>query len=485
MTDNSIYTTIKERCDGNIYIGVVGPVRSGKSTFIRKFLETVVLPNIENERDRERTLDEIPQSGSGKTITTTEPKFIPSEAVKINMGGTQLSARMIDCVGYMVDGAWGATEDGEERMVVTPWAEAAIPFSLAGEMGTERVVKEHSTIAMLVTTDGSICDIPRESYIPAEERAAEELKASGVPFAIILNCLSPETKEAHILAESLEEKYGAPVALVNCNELDREDAYGILSLVVGEFPIRELCFTIPDWCYAIPKGHRVLTELKQKIADFSDRVSKLSHIEKAIADAPHIRLVAMDAATGVCKLDMPLPHGEYYGVLKEMTGLELSDERALLTSLVELAEAKRDYDKIKHALTDAREMGYGIVMPSYDELRLSEPQLHKSATGYGIKVCASADSYHIIRTELKAEVCPVIGSEEQSEEVYRNMTSEYEEDPKRLLEAPMFGRSLYDLVNDGMNSKLLHIPEQSRSKLASTIERIMNEGAGGLICILL
>lgn len=485
MTENSIYTTIKERCGGNIYIGVVGPVRTGKSTFIRNFLDCMVIPNIENEYDRERAQDEIPQSGSGKTITTTEPKFTPSEAVCINLGGTVLSARMIDCVGYMVEGAGGAFEDGAERMVMTPWSDEPMPFSKAGEMGTEKVVKEHSTIAMLVTTDGSITDIPRENYIAAEERVAGELKASGVPFAIILNSSKPDTAEAHELAKSLEEKYSAPVALVNCANLNEEDAVGILSLVVGEFPLREVNFNLPQWYSVLPSGHRIISSVKELIGAFCEKAEKISDIDKALCEDGRLKKISVDAGSGVCYFELPHEKEEYYGALEEMAGVSLSGERELFETVITLTDAKREYDKIKDALSDAKEKGYGIVMPSYEEIRLSEPTLEKHSNGYGIKISANAESYHIIRTDLKADVCPVVGSEEQSEEVIKNMASEYEEDPKKLLESKLFGRSIYDLVNDGMNAKLLHIPDESRTKLAGTLERIMNEGASGLICILL
>lgn len=485
MTDNSIYTTIKERCGGNIYIGVVGPVRTGKSTFIRRFMDSVVIPNIENEYDRERTQDEIPQSGSGKTITTTEPKFIPSDAVKIKLGEAELSARMIDCVGYMIDGAVGAYEDGAERMVMTPWSDEAMPFSVAGEMGTKKVVREHSTIAMLVTTDGSICDIPRECYISAEQRVAEELKAYGVPFAIILNSANPNTKTAHELAQSLEEKYGAPVALVNCATLNDDDARGILSLVVGEFPVRELSFELPEWCSVLPEGHRLIGEIKEKIASFASGIRRICDVDRVCERFTDISKLSFDAGCGCGKFELPLSESVYYDMIAELTGIEVSCSRDLLQAMVELSDAKRDYDKIRLALLDARERGYGIVMPTPDELTLSEPQMVKQGAGYGIRVSASADSYHIIKTGIRTDVCPVVGTEEQSEEVIKNLSVEYEEDPKRLLESKMFGRSLSDLVSDGMNAKLTHIPDESRAKLSQTLEKIMNEGANGLICILL
>ena len=485
MTDNRIYDTIAKRCGGDIYIGVVGPVRTGKSTFIRKFLDSVLIPNIENEYDKERAKDEVPQSGSGRTVTTTEPKFIPAEAAQIKIGSTQFNARMIDCVGYMVDGAMGAEEDGASRMVMTPWSREPMPFTEAAELGTEKVVREHSTIAMLVTTDGSILDIPRENYIAAEERVAAELKETGKPFAIILNSSSPETEEAHALAVSLEKKYGAPVALVNCTKLNSDDAGEILSLVVGEFPLKELVFKLPDWCTVLPKGHPLKVSIRERICQIAGRVKKISELERELEQSREIAKLSLDAGLGICRIDMPLRKEDYYSTVSELAGISLSSDRELFSALIELSAAKREYDKVKAALTDVKDKGYGIVMPTREELTISEPILVKQGSGYGIKVTASAESIHMIKTGIKADVCPVIGSEEQSEEVMKTMLGDYDEDPSKLLESKLLGRSIYDLVSDGMNAKLLHMPQDARGRLGETLERIINEGSNGLICILL
>lgn len=485
MNENGIYETIAKRTGGDIYIGVVGPVRTGKSTFIHRFLECAVLPNISDEYDRERTLDEIPQSGSGRTITTTEPKFVPGEAVKIDMGGTELRVRMIDCVGYLVDGAMGAEEEGEARMVVTPWSDAPMPFARAAEIGTEKVAREHSTIAMLVTTDGSISDIPRENYIPAEERVARELKESGKPFAIILNSSFPEAPEAHTLAKELEEKYGVPVALVNCAALNSEDVDGILSLVIGEFPIKELTFTLPEWTSVLPSEHPINKGIIDKINRFSLDADKFSDIERQLEGDCGIQKVGLDAGSGKGVFDIPLTKDEYFRALSEFSGMQISGDKELFVSFMEMAKTQREYDRIKDALYDAKEKGYGIVMPTADELTLSEPTLVKQGAGFGIKVSAAAESIHMIKTTIRADVCPALGTEEQSEEVIKNMTLEYDEDPKKLLDSKMFGRTLYEMVNDGMNAKLLHMPDESREKMCQTIEKIINEGASGLICILL
>ncbi len=485
MSENGIYETIAKRTGGDIYVGVVGPVRTGKSTFIHKFLDSVVLPNIEDDYDRERTQDEIPQSASGKTITTTEPKFVPGEAVGVTLGGADLNVRLIDCVGYLVDGAVGADEDGKSRMVMTPWSSEAMPFKEAAEMGTEKVVREHSTIAILVTTDGTISDIPRESYVPAEERVASELAEAKKPFAIVLNSAEPESETARALAIELEEKYKVPVALVNCTQLNAEDVEGILSLVVGEFPVRELCFTVPDWTEVLPDEHPVNQKILERIMSFTDGVKKFSDIEKKLTEMPDVVKISLDAGTGCGAFELPIPKEEYYSALSEFSGLELADDKALFSAMMEMAKIKCEYDRIKDALSDVKEKGYGIVMPTADELVLSEPTLVKQGSGFGIKVSATAESIHMIKTNIRADVCPALTSEEQSEEVIKNMSVEYGEDPKKLLESKMFGRTLYEMVNDGMNAKLLHMPDESREKMGQTIEKIINEGASGLICILL
>lgn len=485
MSENKIYETIAKRCGGDVYVGVVGPVRTGKSTFIHRFMESVVLPNITDEYERERALDEIPQSGSGKTITTTEPKFVPCEAVRVNLDGTDINIRMIDCVGYMADGAIGAMEEDEWRMVVTPWSDEPMPFVKAAEIGTEKVVREHSTIAMLVTTDGSITDIPRESYISAEERVVRELKEAEKPFAIILNSREPESAAAHTLAEELEEKYEAPVALVNCTALNAEDVQAIMGLVVGEFPVKELRFTLPDWTSLLPDGHEINKSIFDTVSAFAGSVKKFSDVKSYADGSEKISLVSLDAGSGKGEFKIELGKDEYYSAMSELSGEVLDSDKALFAAVIEMAEAKREYEKVKSALLEVRERGYGIVMPNAEELKLSEPELIKQSGGWGVKVSAEAESIHMIKTKIRADVCPTFTSEEQSEEVIKHMNADYEEDPKQLLESKLFGRSLYELVNDGMHSKLMHMSDESRAKMSQTLERIINEGASGLICILL
>ncbi|MBE6635941.1 MAG: stage IV sporulation protein A [Ruminococcaceae bacterium] len=484
MSENAIYEAIAKRTGGDVYVGVVGPVRTGKSTFIHSFMDSVVIPNIENEYDKERTLDEIPQSGSGKTITTTEPKFVPTEAVRLTVGGAELNVRMIDCVGYIVDGAIGAMEDGQWRMVITPWSSEPMPFTRAAEIGTERVAREHSTVAMLVTTDGSITDIPRESYIEAEERAVRELSESGKPFAIILNSANPDTEEAHSLARGLESKYSAPVALVNCTKLNADDVEAILGLVVGEFPIRELCFRLPDWTSLLPEEHPVNKKLLDTVGKFADGAKKLSDIDKMLETVEGIRRISVDAGTGKGEFEIPLSDEDYYSALSELSGMEIVCEKDLFSAFTEMARVKRDYDRISEALEAARSVGYGIVMPTPDELSISMPEQVRQGGSYGVKLSAEAESIHMIKTRIRADVCPTFGSQEQSEEVIKTLSADYDQDPKSLLESKMFGRTLYELVGDSMSAKLMHMPEESRLKMGQTIEKIINEGASGLICIL-
>ena len=485
MQDNSIYRDIAKRTGGDIYIGVVGPVRTGKSTFIHRFLDSIVLPNIEDEYDRQRTVDEMPQSATGRTVMTTEPKFVPDESVKISVGDTELNVKMIDCVGYMVDGALGSEEDGQQRMIMTPWSDVAIPFTEAAELGTSKVIGEHSTIGMLVTTDGSITDIPRESYVEAEERVASELKKLGKPFAIVLNSANPGSEETKALALELEKKYEVPVALVSCPNLDRDDIREILALVLGEFPIKELRFRVPEWTLVLPEDHPIRREMLEKIDVFSDATRKIGDVAMAMTMQDGFEVEKIDAGDGTGEISLPLSDEVYFKTLGEMTGLDVSDKSRLFSTVTRLSEIKRKYEKVEEALADVESKGYGIVMPTSDEMRLDEPRLVKQAGGYGVKVSARAESIHMIKTGIRADLCPVVGTAEQSEEVVKYLISEYEDAPEKVWESNMFGKSLYDLVSDGMRAKLEHMPDESREKLGETLERIINEGAGGLLCILL
>ncbi len=482
--DKSIYEEIASRCKGDIYIGVVGPVRTGKSTFIHKLLEGVVIPNIENEYDKERALDSTPQSGSGKAVMTTEPKFVPDDAVKINMDNTELNVKLIDCVGYMVDGAFGG-EENRERMVKTPWSDEEMPFSRAAEIGTKKVISEHSTIAVLVTSDGSFGEIPRESFVAAEERVARELKENGKPFCIVLNSNSPESEEAHTLAEELESKYGVGVALVNCTDLEKNDFAAILSLILSDFPIRKIEFKLPRWVKALPEGHPMLTDSLEKINSLSEAVMKLGDINEKRLSEYGFEGAVTDAKDGLCRINVPYSQDSFFTALSEISGLEIHDECDLMKSVKEMARTKKEYEKIEGALNACKESGYGIVMPEKSSMEIGEPKLVKRDGAYGVKISASGESIHMIKLKLNAEFAPTVGSEAQAKDVLDYLVNEYLENPMGAMEGSVFGRSLSEHIDDGMKAKLENMPEDSRKKLATTLEKIMNEGANGLVCILL
>ncbi len=492
MAEHSIYKDIAERTGGDIYIGVVGPVRTGKSTFIKRFMETTVLPNIKGEFDRSRATDEMPQSASGKTVMTTEPKFVPDEAVEVSMeDGASLKIKMIDCVGYIVPEAIGHIEDGKPRMVSTPWSDEPMPFTQAAEIGTKKVINDHSTIGMVVTTDGTIGEIPRESYLEAEERVIRELKELKKPFAVILNSAKPDSTEATELALSLEEKYAVPVALVNCTELDGEDIGNIMHMVLREFPVSEVKLNIPAWVARLDDTHPVKSGILTSLAKCAARAEKCGQIAEAFApltDCEYISSIAgikTDYGRGRAEITADLAPGLYWRVLSELTGFEINGEEELAELLCELSEMKDKYDKVAAAIEEADRRGYGIVMPSVEEMKLEEPEIIKQAGGYGVKLRASAQSIHMIRANIETEINPIVGTEQQSEELIGYLLREFEENPRAIWESNMFGKSLYELMNEGLHTKLEHMPEESRTKLSSTLERIINEGSNGLICIIL
>ena len=492
MGEFSIYDDIAKRTNGDIYIGVVGPVRSGKSTFIKRFMESMVLPNIKDENVRERAKDEMPQSAAGKTVMTTEPKFVPDEAVDISFsGGEAMRVKMVDCVGYVVPDVLGIIEEGQPRMVRTPWREEPMPFVEAAEMGTSKVIHEHATIGMLVSTDGTIGEIPRENYVQAEERVVKELKEIGKPFAMILNSATPSAESSMSLAYELEEKYGVPVALVSCLSLDAEDIRHILELVLHEFPIAEIRVKFPSWINALEPTHHICASLHESICKCVSGMKKIGDINgslEALEKNEYIRDVSVDSidlGTGCAKVSCSLVDGLFYEVMSELTGMDISNDKHLIEILREFSEMKSKYDRVAEAFDDATEKGYGIVMPDIDELKLEEPEIIKQAGGYGVKLRASAQSIHMIRANIETEINPIVGSEQQSEELIRYMLHEFEEAPRKIWESNMFGKSLYDLMNEGLHTKLSNIPEDSRVRLSETLERIINEGSGGLICILL
>lgn len=487
-----IYEDIAKRCGGNIYIGVVGPVRTGKSTFIKRFMETLVLPNIEDENVRARAKDEMPQSAQGKTVMTTEPKFVPDEPVRITLeGNIGMNVKMVDCVGYVADDVMGLEEDGGPRMVHTPWSSEPMPFKEAAEFGTRKVICEHATLGMVVTTDGSITDIPRESYVDAERRVLEEVKSRALPFVIVLNSAHPESEETQKLARELESYYLAPVALVNCLELDAEDIRAILSMTLSEFPIREIGVEMPAWTRALTSEHEVRMSVREYVYSRAKDIRKISELAGAFEDTSEcaalesIGIKSTDLGTGEVVLEAKLADGLYYKTLGELTGLKLESEEDMIRTLVKLAEIEKKYERVASALESAESIGYGIVMPEVSDLKLEEPEIVKQAGGYGVKLRASAPSIHMIKAGIETEISPVVGTEQQSEDLVKYLLSEFEEDPSKIWSSNMFGRTLYELVNDGLHAKLENMPDDAREKLSETLGRIINEGSGGLICIIL
>lgn len=492
----NIYRDISSRTSGEIYIGVVGPVRSGKSTLVRRFMDQLVLPMITNDYDRQRTLDELPQSAGGKTVMTTEPKFVPDEAVTVCVDGvSEMKVKLIDCVGYLIPGVLGDTENGEMRLVNTPWRDEPMPFDRAAEAGTRKVIAEHSTVGLLVTTDGSIGEIPRENYVEAEERVAKELSELGKPFAVILNSKDPSSPEAEALAEQLEEKYSAPVALLNCTEIDREDMEEVLKLLIPEFPIRELTLSMPRWMGVLDGEHwlreSVLSAVREAVAD-TRKMGDVSSFRKKLSSSLPERcgsasasLSAIDMGTGAAELSLDLPSELFYKVIGETTGLEIADESELLSTMRSLASVKREYDRFATAIDEVNEKGYGIVMPDLEDMTLDEPQIVKQSGSYGVKLRATAPSIHMIRADIETELSPVVGTEQQSEELVKFILEEFEEDPSAIWNTNLFGRSIYELVNEGLHAKLEHMPEDAREKIGETLGRVINEGAAGLVCIIL
>lgn len=487
----NIYEDIARRTNNEIYIGVVGPVRSGKSTFVKKLMDLLVIPNIESEYDKERARDESPQSASGKTIMTTEPKFIPDEAVKIAIENTEMSVRLIDCVGYMIDGALGASDENGPRMVQTPWDKKPMEFERAAELGTKKVICEHATIGIVITTDGTIGELPRASYEPAEKRVITELKAINKPFVIVLNSQNPESDEARELAVSLEEKYNAPVALINAQELSLEDFEGIFRLILGQFKINEIKFTLPQYISSLENGHwlreSILSSIKNSLTDVRkiDDALKIGEVLKENENILEEPTVRCDLGGGEVNVDLKLKDTLYYQIMSEICQTQIKNDEDLFLNIKELAEIKKEYDKYSEAIKSVDDTGYGIVLPEIKDMTLGEPEMVKGAGGYGIKLRASAPSIHLMRAEINTEISPIVGTGEQGEEIVSSMLSEYENDPKHLWESNMLGKSLYELINDSLHAKLEHISSDSQKKLSSTLSRIINEGANGLICILL
>ena len=490
MESLGIYQDIAQRTEGDIYIGVVGPVRTGKSTFIKRFMELLVLPNIENEFKRERAVDELPQSASGRTIMTTEPKFIPNEAVEINLeGNVKLKTRLVDCVGYLVNNAIGYLEDDMPRMVKTPWSEEEIPFETAAELGTKKVIVEHSTVGIIVTTDGTITDIPREAYTAAEE--VNELKELNKPFIMLMNCQNPNDTYSIQMANDLSAKYGATVIPINCLELNLDDINLVFSKLLYEFMIERVEVKFPRWIDGLDINNELKVNLfdavkksfsnTRRLKDVSENYLKLQECEEIKKST----IEEINLGTGVVTVNAELNDSLFYNVLTNITGVEIKNEGELFSCISAFSKIKKDYDKMAYAIHEVNEKGYGIVTPGIEDLILEEPEIVKQGSKYGVKLKAKAPSIHMIRINTETEVSPIVGSEKQSEDLVKYLLSEFENDPKQIWESNIFGKSLHELVNEGLQNKLAKMPEEAQGKLQETLQRIVNEGSGGLICIIL
>ena len=492
MENIGVYEDIRARTDGDIYVGVVGPVRTGKSTFIKNFMDLLVIPNIENSYKRERARDELPQSAAGRTIMTTEPKFVPNEAIEITIGDNlNLKTRLVDCVGYLVNNAIGYMEEDVPRMVKTPWSDEEIPFEEAAEIGTRKVITEHSTIGILVTTDGSITEIPREDYVEAESRVVSELKALNKPFVIVLNTNNPHSDETQNLAKELEEKYNVSVIPTDCTNLSTDDINNIFGRILYEFPVERININFPGWIDGLNYEHELKQELFKEIKDAFKDITTIKTINTGISRIKQTEFIVkttidkIDLGTGSVSIEITLNNNLFYKILTEITGIEIKNEADLITTMENLANVKKEYDKVSMALQEVRQKGYGIVMPSMEELILDEPEIVNQGSRFGVKPKARAPSIHLIRADIETEVSPIVGSEKQSEELVNYLLSEFENDPKKIWESNIFGKNLHELVNEGLQNKLYRMPEEAQGKLQETLERIVNEGSGGLICIIL
>lgn len=490
--NNNIYSDIALRTQGDIYIGVVGPVRTGKSTFIKRFMDTMVIPNIDGDYQKERARDELPQSAAGRTIMTTEPKFVPEEAVTLTMdNNVQFRVRLIDCVGYIVPSSVGYIEEDQPRMVHTPWYDEEIPFNMAAEIGTKKVICEHSTIGLVVTTDGSISSIPREEYEEAEERVIEELKSLSKPFVVLLNSETPSASETIQLASKLSDKYGVPVIPANCLEMTEKEIKQVIAQILYEFPVTSVSLDMPAWIKCLDDDNEMKSELFASVKENCQVLSSINSVKKFVdllsgeSHVEAVRIAQMDLSTGAVHINIQISSKYFYQILSDKCSLSIHNEKQLMAQMLALVEVKNKFARFEKALQDVEASGYGIVMPSMDEMRLDEPEIMKQGGRYGVKLKAQAPSIHMIKCNTYTEVAPIVGSESQSQELVMYLLKEFEENPSEIWNTNIFGKPLLDLVNEGLNNKLYRMPEDARNKFRETIERVINEGCSGLICIIL
>ncbi|MBI6875067.1 stage IV sporulation protein A [Clostridium aciditolerans] len=492
MENFDIYKDIAERTQGDIYVGVVGPVRTGKSTFIKRFMELMVIPNIENNYKKQRAKDELPQSASGKSIHTTEPKFVPNEAIEISLNeNTKFKVRMVDCVGYIVKDALGYMEGENAKMVTTPWYDYEIPFEEAAEIGTKKVINEHSTIGLVVTTDGSITDISREEYVEAEERVVNELKAINKPFIIVLNSGQPYNPETMNLKRELEEKYDVPVQTMDVLNMKEDDITNVFQRVLKEFPIKEINIDMPEWIERLEASHWLKIDFIDLVKDMCKNIFKVRDISKSLEGFVDVEFLGVsnikeiNMGEGTARINLKPKEDMFYRILSEVCGSELGGESDLLEAVKQMHRAKVEYDKVAEALRDVRETGYGLVAPQLTEMKLEEPEIVKQGNRTGIKLKASAPSLHFIRADIETEVSPIMGTERESEEMVKSLLEQFENDPSKIWQSNMFGKSLEILVKEGLQNKLYKMPEDVQVKIQRTLQKIINEGNGGLICIIL
>ncbi|NLW92340.1 MAG: stage IV sporulation protein A [Syntrophomonadaceae bacterium] len=492
MEGNNILSDIAERTGGDIYLGVVGPVRTGKSTFIKRFMDLMIIPNIKDVYDRERARDELPQSGTGRTITTTEPKFVPNEAIEITTtNGLSLKARLVDCVGYAVEGALGYEEDEEPRLVKTPWFDYEVPFEEAAEIGTRKVITDHSTIGIVMTTDGTIGDIPRANYVDAEERVINELKELNKPFVLILNSTRPYDRETTALAEQLSEKYSVSVIATDVAKITSDQIFGILEEVLYEFPVQEVNIRLPRWVDELDEEFWLRANMETAIREILNGIRKVRDIDRAIESLGEVENVSfvtleeMNLGAGAASIDVAVPEELFYRCLSDVSGFPVEGTDDIMRLMKDLSVAKKEFDKVASALEEVKQSGYGVVTPRLEEMLLEEPELIRQGSRFGVKLKAKAPSLHIIRADITTEITPIIGTEKQCEELVRYMLDEFEEDPTKIWDSNIFGKSLHDLVREGIQNKIHRMPENAQHKLQDTLQRIVNEGSGGLICIII